>query len=226
MTTAPVRFGVSVGTQETSDAEADSVVKRDASGNFAAGTITAALTGNVTGNASTASAWQTARDLSLTGDVTATLTAVSGSGSVSASAAIASGAVTAAKLSGAQTGSAPVFGVRAWVNFNGTRNESDTGAGANGANVLIKAGGNVASVLRNGTGDYTITFTTAISDANYAFSGSVGRDNQSAQAWVGGPQSVALSTWKTTGSLRVSLMSATTTELSAAPSDVSILVLR
>ena len=28
--------------------------------------------------------------------------------------------VTAAKLSGAQTGSAPIYGCRAWVNFDGT----------------------------------------------------------------------------------------------------------
>ncbi len=56
------------------------LVKRDASGNFSAGTITASLLGN----ASTASAWQTARNLSLTGDGTATLTGVNGSGNVSA----------------------------------------------------------------------------------------------------------------------------------------------
>ena len=33
---------------------------------------------------------------------------------------IASAAITAPKLDGAQTGTAPVFGVRAWVNFDGT----------------------------------------------------------------------------------------------------------
>jgi len=77
------------------------------------------------------------------------------------------GAITAAKLDGAQTGSAPIYGCRAWVNFDGTRNETDTGASTNGFNVLIKASGNVASVLKNGSGDYTITFTTAMPDANY-----------------------------------------------------------
>lgn len=40
--------------------------------------------GNLRGNADTASKWQTARDLSLTGDATATLTAVDGSAAVSA----------------------------------------------------------------------------------------------------------------------------------------------
>lgn len=60
---------------------ASKVVARDASGNFAAGTITAALTGN----ASTASALQTARSISTTGDATWT---VSFNGSANATAAI------------------------------------------------------------------------------------------------------------------------------------------
>jgi hypothetical protein len=81
---------------------------------------------------------------------------------------IADGAVSAAKLDGAQTGSAPIYGCRAWVNFNGARNATNTGASTNGANVHIRASGNVASVLKNGTGDYTVTFTTAMADANYA----------------------------------------------------------
>ena len=36
--------------------------------------------------------------------------------------------ITAAKLDGAQSGSAPIYGCRAWVYFNGTRNEADTGS--------------------------------------------------------------------------------------------------
>jgi hypothetical protein len=55
------------------------IVRRDASGNFVAGTITAALSGNAT----TATAWATARDLSLTGDATATLASVKGDANVS-----------------------------------------------------------------------------------------------------------------------------------------------
>ena len=78
------------------------------------------------------------------------------------------GIITAPDLSGAQTGSAPIYGCRAWVNFDGTRNEADTGASTNGANVKIRASGNVTSVLKNGTGDYTVTFTTAMADVNYS----------------------------------------------------------
>lgn len=59
---------------------ANTLVARDASGNFVANTITAALAGN----ASTATKWATARNLSLTGDATATLSAVDGSAAVSA----------------------------------------------------------------------------------------------------------------------------------------------
>jgi len=55
------------------------LVKRDASGNFAAGTITAALTGN----ASTATKWLNARSIALTGDATATFASVDGSANVS-----------------------------------------------------------------------------------------------------------------------------------------------
>lgn len=67
-------------------------------------------------------------------------------------------AITPAKLSGGQTGSAPVYGCRAWCTFNGT---------TAGTNAPI-AGGNVTNVTKNGTGDYTVNFTTAMADTNYA----------------------------------------------------------
>jgi hypothetical protein len=46
---------------------------------------------------------------------------------------------------------------RAWVNFNGT------------GTVAIRAQFNVSSITDNGTGDSTVNFTTAMVDANYAF---------------------------------------------------------
>lgn len=67
-------------TAATNTNTANTIVRRDASGNFTAGTITAALSGN----ASTATKWATSRNLSLTGDATATLTSVDGSAAVSA----------------------------------------------------------------------------------------------------------------------------------------------
>jgi hypothetical protein len=59
-----------IGGTATSANEANKVVKRDANGNFAAGAITANLTGDVTGNADTATTLETSRKIELTGNVT------------------------------------------------------------------------------------------------------------------------------------------------------------
>jgi hypothetical protein len=79
--------------------------------------------------------------------------------------------VTAPKLSGAQTGTAPIFGVRAWVNFDLTRNASGGSDTAN-TNRFIYASGNVTSVTKLATGSFQVNFTTALPDADYAYSGS------------------------------------------------------
>lgn len=65
------------------------------------------------------------------------------------------------------TGDAPLFGCRAWVNFDGTKDTTGAASTAN-TNRLIRASGNVTSVLRNGTGNYTVNFTTAMPDADYS----------------------------------------------------------
>ena len=67
--------------------------------------------------------------------------------------------------------SPPIFACRAWVNFDGTKDTTGAASTAN-TNRLIRASGNVASVLRNGAGNYTVTFTTAMPDANYVITGS------------------------------------------------------
>jgi len=72
---------------------------------------------------------------------------------------LADAGVTAAKLSGAQTGAAPIFGVRAWGKF--------AGQGSNGA-CVVSASGNVTSVSRTASGIYEVVMTTALPDANYA----------------------------------------------------------
>lgn len=56
----------------------------------------------------------------------------------------------------AKVGGYPAFQCRAWVNFNGT------------GTLAVRASGNTLSVSDNGLGDYTVTFTTAMLDANYA----------------------------------------------------------
>jgi hypothetical protein len=82
---------------------------------------------------------------------------------------IADAAVTGAKLSGAQAGSAPIYGIRAWVTFNGT-------------NGSIVGQGNVSGVTRNGLGLYTINFSTAMPDTAYAFVATARRDNNTASS--------------------------------------------
>ena len=59
---------------------------------------------------------------------------------------------------------APVYACRAWANFNG--NEITNPASMNG----VRDSGNVSSVLDNSTGNYTLTFTTAMPNANYVTS--------------------------------------------------------
>jgi hypothetical protein len=66
-------------------------------------------------------------------------------------------AATATKLS-STSGSAPSYSARAWVNFDGT------------GTVAIRSSGNVSSITDNGAGDYTVNFSTAMPDADYAYS--------------------------------------------------------
>ena len=74
---------------------ASTIVYRDASGNFSAGTITAALSGNATtssscsGNAATATAWATGRTLTLSGDVSGTSSTIDGTGNITLTATVA-----------------------------------------------------------------------------------------------------------------------------------------
>ena len=142
-----------------------------------------------------------ATKVAVTGDVTisnAGVTAIGSSKVVTAmitdanvtTAKIADANVTAAKLSGAQSGTAPIYGCRAWVNFDGTADSGGTPT-TNNTNRFIYASGNVASVLKTGTGRYTITFTTAMPDAAYAWFGSA-QDMAAVNVWVvGNPASIA-----------------------------------
>ena len=56
--------------------------------------------------------------------------------------------------------------IKAWVNFDGTKDTIGTTSTSN-TNRLIRSSYNVSSVLRSGTGDYTVNFTTPMSNANY-----------------------------------------------------------
>jgi hypothetical protein len=74
------------------------------------------------------------------------------------------------------SGSAPYYGARAWVNFEGS---------ASGA--TIRGSQNVASVTRNAAGNYTVTLTTAVADTNYAVVvNAMASDNTSGVRFHGG----------------------------------------
>lgn len=75
------------------------------------------------------------------------------------------------------SGSAPMFVCRAWVNFDATRNAAGDTDSANTAR-FIRASGNVTSVVKSATGRYTITFTTAMPDANYCCNASGNAGNE------------------------------------------------
>ena len=64
------------------------------------------------------------------------------------------------------TGSAPIYGVRAWVNF--------VGNGSSSANATLNGSGNISTVYKAGTGRFTATFTTALPDANYGITFAAG----------------------------------------------------
>jgi hypothetical protein len=116
--------------------------------------------------------------IKVNGTTAATLTTSGITGNLTGN--VTGNADTATKLS-TTTGSAPAYACRAWVNFDGTRDTTGAVSTAN-TNRFIRASGNVTSVLRNGLGDYTITFTTAMSDANYSWSVSGHRGDGSGAA--------------------------------------------
>jgi hypothetical protein len=93
----------------------------------------------------------------------------------------------------ATSGSAPYYGARAWVNFDGNSGS-------------IRNSQNVSNVTKNATGEYTITFATAMPDANYAVAtnagtGSTGTGGQSAVVSIG---------TQTSSSIRIMVTASTT----------------
>ena len=131
------------------------IVKRDASGNFSAGTITAALSGNAT----TASAWQTARTIGVSGDANGTVS-VDGTANANIPLTLGDTGVSAGIYGGATQ--IPTFVVDA------------KGRLTSAANVAISSSFDIAGDTGTGTvaGGETLTFvgrdgiTTVAVDAN------------------------------------------------------------
>ena len=138
------------------------IVFRDASGNFSAGTITATfsgnLTGNVTGNTSgTASAWATGRTITLTGDVTGTSAAFDGSGNLSFATTIAANSVAlGTDTTGDYVATAGVSGNGLSGSASGetsTFTVTSNATSANTANTIVfrDASGNFSAGVMTGT---------------------------------------------------------------------------
>jgi hypothetical protein len=104
-------------TTATSANTASAIVARDGSGNFSAGTITAALTGN----ADTATKLSSSRTFAVTGDITGTVNSDLASGA-SIATSIASGVIVDADVNA----SAAIAGTKISPNF-GTQNVATTG---------------------------------------------------------------------------------------------------
>ena len=68
----------------------------------------------------------------------------------------------------------PLFGCRAFVNFDGTSATNVTVDGATEAHCTIRASGNVSKVVKSDVGNYVIHFTTAMPDTNYCTNLTIG----------------------------------------------------
>jgi hypothetical protein len=145
-----------VSSNATNANTASTIVFRDASGNFSAGTITAALNGN----ANTASQWATSRTLSLTGDVTGS-TSIDGSGNASITTTIGANSValgTDTTGSYVQQGNTSGNGISGSVNSEGgTFTVSSNATNANTANTIV---------YRDASGNFSAGTITATLSGN------------------------------------------------------------
>ena len=66
-------------------------------------------------------------------------------------------------------GTAPIYGARAWVNFDAQRDSSGASNTSN-TNRYIRASGNVSRVLKDANGLFTVTFVTSMPNNGYAVS--------------------------------------------------------
>ena len=140
LTTA--QLGALTGATDANTASA--IVKRDASGNFTAGTITAALTGN----ASTATALSSARTFALTGDVTGSVSANLSTG--------ASITTTHGSLSGASMHAAATAAANGFMSST-DKSKLDAATNANTASTLV---------MRDASGNFTAGTITAALTGN------------------------------------------------------------
>jgi hypothetical protein len=144
---------------------ASTLVQRDASGNFNAGTITATFEGNVTGsvtggvsgNAGTATKLATARTINVSGDVTGTAQSFDGSADISIPTAITAGSIVDADINTAANISDTKLATISTANK--VSNSATTATSANTAFAIVArdANGNFSAnqITANLTGNVT-----------------------------------------------------------------------
>ena len=151
-----------VTSNATSANTPSTIVARDASGNFSAGTITAALSGN----ASTATKWATARSITLSGDVSGSATGVDGSGNVSITTTIGANSVAL----GTDTTGSYVATISTGTGLDGSS------SGEGGTPTISLDLSELPTSTTNGDGDYFVVVDTAnaqrkLTKGNIAISG-------------------------------------------------------
>lgn len=163
------KFFTDAITAATSDNTASTLVRRDASGNFSANIITAALNGNAT----TATTLQTSRNFSASGDATAPAVAFNGSGNVNLALTLANSGVVAGVYGGGTSIPVITIDAKGRITSANTASISTTlnfqGDGAGGGTGSIELANNVLT-FKNGTGissvasgeDITITNTGVV----------------------------------------------------------------
>lgn len=165
-----------IGGTATSANEANKVVKRDGNGGFAAGTITADLVGDVTGNADTATTLETARTIALAGDVTGSVS-FDGSANVTITATVDGSFATDSEVATAKGQAIDAASADATSKANAAQAAAESFAttAANNAQAAaeLTASNANSSLYTTVTGDIATAKNQAIADANSYTDGKV-----------------------------------------------------
>lgn len=150
---------------------ANKVVARDASGNFAAGTITANLagnvTGNVTGNSDTATNLSSNRTFALTGEVTGSVSSNLSSGA-SIAATITNGAVVTAKIADANVTTSKIADASVTTAKIADANVTTAKLATATQQALIPAGAVMPFAMNSAPSGWLAADGTAVSRSAYA----------------------------------------------------------
>ena len=143
---------------------ANKLVKRDGSGNFSAGTITATLTGNAD-TATSAAAWTTGRTITIDGDVDGSATGVDGSGDVTITTTMDSTGVSAGSYGSSTAIPNITVDAKGRITAASTSSITTSFTLTDGSNSETIAGGNTLTVTAGEGIDATVGATDTLSIA-------------------------------------------------------------